>query len=46
MSIFVAAWIRVKAIGQPLGSFKRVHQSHRAMLKGHWIGPGQFLKAI
>jgi hypothetical protein len=36
----------LKAVGQPLGTAKRVLESRWEMLKGYWKATGQFLKGI
>jgi hypothetical protein len=36
----------LKAIGLPLGTAERIHESCWEMLKGYWITSGQFFKGI
>jgi hypothetical protein len=36
----------IKAVGQPLGTSKRVEESRWEMRKGYWIASGQFLEGI
>jgi hypothetical protein len=36
----------LKAVGQPLGTSKRVYESCYEMPKGYWIASGEFLKGI